>query len=177
MNQLELTATIFSVLAMSALVLSITIKNRKKSLFVQMVSCALESIAYFVSGGLTGAALSAVNAIRTLFFINREKINKVTYNFILVLFLAVIIFGCFATWSGPISLLPTVGSIFRTYALWQTNMMVVRISGMTTALTYGIYCWHYDLKVLLIGDIILLFVSLISIYKYDIMKRPKTRNK
>ena len=75
-----------------------------------------------------------------------------------------------------ISLLPTIGSIIRTYCLWQSNMKLVRISGITTGILYGLYYSYYQSWFIVAGDIILLFTSIISIYKYDIKKKEKVNN-
>ena len=77
---------IFSILAVLALIISICIKERKKSLFVQSLSCLLESIYDFVITAYTGAVLSLINFIRTFIFMNKNKINKIVYIIILFFF-------------------------------------------------------------------------------------------
>ncbi len=166
---------IFSILAFIALVLSICIKDRKKSLFIQSLNCLFEAIYSFIINAFTGAFLSIVNFIRTFIFIQSEKINKKIYLLILVLFESIIITNCIFTWNGLISILPTIGSIIRTYCLWQSNMKLVRISGITTGILYGLYYSYYQSWFIVMGDIILLVTSMISIYKNDI-RRSKNIN-
>lgn len=162
---------IFSILAFIALVLSICIKDRKESLFIQSLNCLFEAIYSFIINAFTGAILSIVNFIRTFIFIQSERINKRIYLLILVLFEGIIITNCIFTWSGLISMLPTIGSIIRTYCLWQSNMKLVRISGITTGILYGLYYSYYQSWFIVMGDIILLLTSVISIYKNDIRRR------
>lgn len=162
---------IFSILAFVAVCVSICIKDRKKSLSVQALNCFFEAIYDFIINAFTGAVLSIINLIRTFIFIKKEKINKTIYLLILVLFEGIIIINCFFTWNGYISLLPTVGSIIRTYCLWQSNMKLVRISGITTGILYGLYYTYYKSWFLVLGDIILLIVGIISVYKNDIKKK------
>lgn len=64
---------IFSVLAFAALIISICIKNRKKSLFVQSLNCLFEAIYDFIISAYTGAILSIINFIRTFIFINKKN--------------------------------------------------------------------------------------------------------
>ncbi len=165
---------IFSILAFIALVLSIGIKNRKKSLGVQSLNCLFEAIYSFIIEAFTGAFLSIVNFIRTFIFMHGEKISKKTYILILILFEGIIVVNCIYTWNGFISLLPTIGSIIRTYCLWQTNMKLVRISGITSGVLYGLYYAYYQSWFIVMGDIILVATSIISIYRYD--KRKKKIN-
>ena len=167
---------IFSILAFMALILSICIKDRKKSLGVQSLNCLFEAIYSFIINAFTGAFLSIINFIRTYIFMQSEKIKRNIYVFILIMFESIIVLNCIYTWNGIISLLPTIGSIIRTYCLWQSNMKLVRISGITTGILYGLYYSYYQSWFIVAGDIILLFTSIISIYKYDIKKKEKVNN-
>ena len=164
---------IFSIVAFLALFISICIKDRKKSLCVQSLNCLFESIYDFIINAYTGAILSIVNLIRTLFFINKDKFNKIFYIWLLFIFEIVIIINCIFTYQGYISLIPTIGSMIRAYCLWQTNMKLVRFSGLTTGILYGIYYVYYHSWFLVMGDILLFIISLISIYNYDIKKDNK----
>lgn len=159
---------IFSILAFLALVISICIKERKKSLCVQSLNCLFEAVYDFIISAYTGAVLSIINFIRTFIFINKNKINKKIYLFILIFFEGIIIINCLVTWNGLISLLPTIGSIIRTYCLWQSNMRLVRISGITTGIFYGTYYIFYQSWFMVLGDLILLVVGIYAVYKNDL---------
>ena len=135
---------IFSVLAFIALIASVCIKERKKSLIVQSLNCIFEAIYCFIITAYTGAILSIINALRTIPFLNKEKFNKIIYLIILLLFEGIIIVNCIFTWEGYISLLPTVGSMIRTYCLWESNMKLVRFSGVIIGLTYGSYYLYHN---------------------------------
>ncbi len=85
---------IFSILAFVALIISICIKERKKSLVVQSINCLLEAIYNFIISAYTGAVLSVINFIRTFLFINKGKFNKIIYLVILFVFEGGIIINC-----------------------------------------------------------------------------------
>lgn len=166
---------IFSVLAFIAVIVSICIKDRKKSLCVQSLNCIFEAIYGFVISAFTGAVLSIINLIRTCLFINKDKFNKKIYVFILVLFESLIVVNCIFTWGGLISLLPTIGSMIRAYCLWQSNMKYVRISGITTGILYGSYYIYYEGWFMVLGYLILLIIGIWQVYKNDI-KIPIKKN-
>lgn len=168
---------IFSVLAFIALVISICIKNRKISLRVQSLNCIFEALYAYTIGAFTGAFLGLFNFIRSSIFIYSEKINKKLYVFLLFIFEAVIIANCIYTWNGAISIFPSVGSIIRTYCLWQKDMKKVRISGVTTAIFYGIYYIYYQSLFLVLGYFVLLLVSMFSIYENDMKSKVKLEKK
>ncbi len=88
---------IFSILAFIALILSICIKNRKKSLCVQALNCFFEAIYGFFINAFTGAFLSIINFIRTFIFIQSEKISRKIYVLILIIFEGIIIINCIYT--------------------------------------------------------------------------------
>ena len=164
---------IFSILALLALCVSIVIKDRKTSLYVQSLNCLFEAIYDFIISAFTGAILSIINLIRTFIFINKNRFNKVVYLIILFLFEGIIIVNCYFSWSGWISLLPTIGSIIRTYCLWQSNMKLVRISGVTTGIFYGSYYVYYQSWFMVVGDFILLITAVMALLKNDIRRNIK----
>ena len=63
---------VFSILALLAVCISICIKDRKKSLYVQSLNCFFETIYDFLISAFTGAILSIINLIRTFIFINKN---------------------------------------------------------------------------------------------------------
>lgn len=164
---------IFSVLTFVTLIISVCIKERKKSLVVQSISCLFEAIYDFIIHAYTGAILSIINFIRTFLFINKSKFNKKIYLLILLFFESIIIINCILTWNGCISLLPTIGSVIRTYCLWQSNMKLVRISGITTGLFYGSYYIYYNSWFMVLGDFILLVTGIYALWQNDIRRENK----
>lgn len=164
---------IFSILAFVAVCTSICIKDRKKSLYVQSLNCFFEAIYDFIINAYTGAVLSIINLIRTFIFIGKDKINKIMYVIVLVIFEGIIITNCIFTWNGYISLLPTIGSMIRSYCLWQSNMKLVRISGITTGIFYGLYYIYYKSWFLVLGYAILLIVGMVTVYRNDISNKGK----
>jgi hypothetical protein len=159
---------IFSILAFIAVCVSICIKDRKKSLCVQSLNCFFESIYDFIIKAYTGAILSIINLIRTFIFIEKNKINKTLYLIILFAFETIIIMNCIFTWNGLISLLPTIGSMIRSYCLWQSDMKLVRISGVTTGILYGSYYIYYHSWFMVLGFTILFITSIFSLIQNDI---------
>ena len=164
---------IFSVLAFITLIISICIKDRKRSLCVQSLNCLFEAIYNFIISAFTGAFLSIINLIRSFLFINKKKFSKRVYLIMLIIFESIIIINCLYTWQGIISLLPTIGSIIRTYCLWQSNMKLVRISGITTGLLYGSYYIYYSSLFIVLGDVFLLVTGIYVLLKNDIKRRRK----
>ena len=89
------------------------------------------------------------------------------------MFESIIIVNCILTWGGLISLLPTIGSLIRNYCLWQSNMKLVRISGITTGILYGSYYIYYNSWFMVLGDLILLIIGIYAVWKNDIKNNSK----
>lgn len=162
---------IFSVLALLALIIGVCVKSRTKSLVVQSFNCLFEAIYDFIISAYTGAFLSIINLIRSILFINKEKFGRIVYIGILVLFESIILINCVLTYQGFISLLPTMGSMIRSFCLWQSNMTIMRVSGVTTGIFYGAYYIYYHSSFMIIGEAILLLVSFYAIYINDIKRK------
>ena len=79
--------------------------------------------------------------------------------------------NCYFSWTGWVSLLPTIGSMIRSYCLWQSNMKLVRISGITTGILYGSYYIYYYSWFMVLGDLILLLTGIYTLYKNDIRRK------
>ena len=91
---------ILSILAFIALILSICIKDRKKSLGVQSLNCLFEAMYSFTINAFTGAFLSIINFIRTFIFMQSVKIKRNIYVFILIMFESIIVLNCIYTWNN-----------------------------------------------------------------------------
>ena len=167
---------IFSILAFITLFISICIKDRKKSLKVQSANCLFESLYALYIEAYTASVLGIINFIRSSLFMRKDKFSKNFYLSLLFIFESVIIVNCIATWEGMICLLPTIGSIVRTYALWQSNMKYVRLSGMVSGALFGIYYIYYNSWFMVIGYILLFIISFYNVLKVDIKKIPNDKN-
>lgn len=70
--------------------------------------------------------------------------------------------------------MPTIGSVIRTYCLWQTNMKLVIISAITTGLLYGSYYIYYHSWFMVLGDAILLITGIYALLKNDIIRKENS---
>ncbi len=55
-------------------------------------------------------------------------------------------------------------------------MKLVRISGITTGVLYGLYYSYYKSWFIVMGDIILFVTSIISIYRNDLQTKEGEKN-
>ena len=161
---------IFSLLAFASLFVSICIKDRNNSLKVQSINCLFESLYAFSIHAYTAAFLGFINFIRSYLFRKKETFKYPLYLFLLILFESVVIINCIITWESIISLLPTSGSIIRTYCLWQSNMKYVRISSIISSILFGMYYIYYLSWSMVVGYFLLFIISLYNVCKLDLAR-------
>lgn len=82
---------ILSILAFIALILSICIKDREKSLGVQSLNCLFEAMYSFTINAFTGAFLSIINFIRLIYLCKVKKLKE-TYMYLYLLCLKALLF-------------------------------------------------------------------------------------
>ena len=158
--------TIVSIGVLILIIASICVKRRKLSIFIQGSSCALQLIYDLLIGAFTAAVTELVDVVRSALFIHKEKFSKTIYLVMLIAFELFIVGNCVATWAGPISLLPTIGAMIRTYAAWQPRMGLIRIAGVITGALYVPYFIYYNSPAMAIGYAILLLVGMYEVIKH-----------
>ena len=166
-------ALVLSVVVFATLIISISVRSRRQSLKIQSAGCLLEALYSFTIGALTGAFINVINFIRSGLFVRRDEFGRFSYLLILVFFDLVILGNCLLTWAGPVSLLPTIGSLVRTYCLWQSDMRLIRVSGITTGLSYGAYYAIYGGWLMVMGYTLLLVAGVYEITSKDVLRRRK----
>lgn len=159
---------LFGIATFVALVLSLCVKSRRSSLYIQAISCLLEAIYDFLISAVTGGVLNIFNFIRSFFFAERKRFGRKFYVGLLMLFELIVVVNCILTWRGFVSLLPTIGSLIRTYCLWQSSMTLIRFSGVTTGLTYSAYYAIYGGWPLMIGYLLVLVVGFVEFFGKDV---------
>ena len=164
---------VLSVVVFATLIISISVRSRRQSLKIQSAGCLLEALYSFTIGALTGAFINVINFIRSGLFVRRDEFGRFSYLLILVFFDLVILGNCLLTWVGPVSLLPTIGSLVRTYCLWQSDMRLIRVSGITIGLSYGAYYAICGGWLMVMGYALLLVAGVYEIVSKDVLCRRK----
>ena len=164
---------LLSVAASVLLVLSVLVKDRIRSLTAQSLSCLLNSLYDFTIAAYTSAVLQLSNFIRTFLFMKRDKFGKRAYLAVLIVFECIVVVNCFFTWAGFISLLPTTASVVRTYCLWQTDMKLIRISGIVSGFLFSVYYLFYRSWFLIMGYGFLFAAGVYAFVRNDVLKSSK----
>lgn len=145
-------------------------KNRKKVLMFDMIECTLYATHYFLLGGLTGGIANIVGVGRSATFMFKGK-NKFTSGpYLPIMFLFFYALNAAFTWSGPITLFPTIGSMVLCLAIWQHNTRLIRRYSLLSNLFWLIYAFSIGAYVAVATNIILMISTTSAIIKLDVLK-------
>lgn len=160
-------AQLFGIIGLIILILSFQKNNKEELLKYQVFSSLFFSIQYFCLNAISGCLMNAMTLVRNIIF-KRFK-DKVPIIYLIIVVVLMIILSIFS-YNGVISLLPTIGVILYSIAIWQDNLTITRIVEIIGCLLFIIY----NIKVVAISGLITTVIEMISaivgIYRFDIKK-------
>lgn len=165
-------ATILGLLAVVLFVFSYQLKKRSSIIVFNAASRVLYVVQYLLLGALEGALLDVIAFFVSVLCCGRDK-GFVKKHFALTVILAnVAIIGIgMLTYKNIFSLLPILGVVFETLALWlkqERNIRIVSLLGAPFWLTYNVLNQAYGSA---IGNVIVLVSISTAIIRYDICKK------
>lgn len=147
------------------LALSYYKKDRKKILFLQILSYIMFVIHYYLLGGITGSICNLLGLIGFLiiYFLEDKYKNKLEF-FVFPVVISIIVVSLF-TFKDLYSIFPIFASISVLISFLEKDVHVIRLIGVFSAvcwLVYAIYCKSY---VAIIFEVLLLSSTFVSVLK------------
>lgn len=118
--------------------LSFQFAKRKYILLSQMTASLLFSLQLFMVGAITGGCLDMISFVRTLIFMNNQK-KWASSKLWLVGFILIMISTGILTWENAWSILPIIGSILSTVALWMKKGKHIRMISLLVGPCWLVY--------------------------------------
>lgn len=118
--------------------LSFQFANRKYILLSQTTASLLFSLQLFMVGAVTGGCLDLISFVRSLIFLNNQK-KWASSKLWLVGFVVVMIVTGIFTWENAWSILPVIGSILSTVALWMKDGKHIRMISLLVGPCWLVY--------------------------------------
>ena len=134
-----LIAQIIGFCAMAMTMTSFQQKNRKKLMFFQLICTGLWSLHFFVLGNMTGGVVNAIQTFRCVIFYYKETQKWAQSKFWLGLFLVASAVAGALTWENLLSILPILGMVFSTVALWMPKPKQIRMMTIPVSLSWLVY--------------------------------------
>ena len=163
--------TVYSIIAQTVGILGASLnigsyqcKKNKSLIFVQLIGSTCFVINYLMLGALTGCFMNTVGSLRNLIFLGGTKSRKW---WVLAILCLLLVSGMVITWGGLLSLLPFLGMLSVTLAMYTDNGKIIRICQLFISSP----CWLiYNFASGTIGGVIcevfIIVSTVISIIRY-----------
>ena len=135
---MDIAAQIVGVAGIVFSLFSFQFAKRKHIMLFQMLASLLFSTQLFMVGAITGGCLDLISFVRTLIFSNNEKNWAISKNWLFGFIVLMLVTGFF-TWKDGWSILPIIGSILSTIALWMTKEKYMRLISLTVGPCWLVY--------------------------------------
>ena len=135
-------AQIIGFCAMATAIISFQQKKRKNIMIFQLICTALWSLHFFVLGNMPGCALNGIMTLRCVIYYFKETQKWAQHKVWLVLFLVAGLAAGILTWESEWSILPLLGTVISTVALWLPNPKYIRLMTIPVAVVWFVYNAH-----------------------------------
>lgn len=147
--------------------LSFQQKQRKWVMIFQMTASAMFCIQLFMVGAITGGCVDSISFIRTAVFSQNDKKWASSQAWLWIFIFAMVATGIL-TWQGWLSLLPIVGSILSTVALWMKNPRNIRIISLFVGPCWLIYNIIHGAYTGAVNEALAMISIIIGILRHDV---------
>lgn len=135
-------AQIIGFCAMATAIISFQQKKRTHIMIFQLICTGLWSLHFFVLGNMPGCALNGIMTVRCVIYYFKETQKWAQHKIWLVLFLIAGITAGALTWDSLWSILPLIGTIISTVALWLSKPKHIRLLTIPVAVVWFVYNVH-----------------------------------
>ncbi len=135
---MKIAAQIVGIMGIALSLLSFQFSKRKSIMLAQMLANLLFALQLFMVGAITGGCLDLISFVRTLIFSNNTKPWAKSRWWLFAFILLMIAAGIF-TWKDGWSILPMIGSVLSTLALWMKKEQTIRLISLGVGPCWLVY--------------------------------------
>lgn len=170
----KIMAQIVGLIGIVCSLLSFQQKERKQVLRFQMTASALFCIQLFMVGAVTGGCIDSISFVRTVVFSQNDKKWASAPVWLGVFILAMIGIGIL-TWQDGWSVLPIIGSVLSTVALWMKKSKHIRAISLFVGPCWLIYNLIHGAYTGALNEVLAMGSIIIGIFRHDVnRKKPFT---
>lgn len=169
-------AQIVGIIGIVFSLLSFQFKQRKHIMLMQMVASLLFSSQLFLVGAFTGGCLDMISFIRTLIFSNNSK-KWASSPIWLYFFLIVMIATGILTWQNEWSILPIMGSMLSTLALWMKKEKHIRLISLLVGPCWIVYNIVSGAYTGALNEVLAMTSIVIGLVRHDLRKNETEAQK
>lgn len=170
MDVITLLAQLVGGIGVALLIAAFQVNNRSAILKIQIANCLVWALYYLLVGAFTGAGMVIIAAIRCWAF---ERYRQ--HEWLLQFFIVVYAVTTLLTWEGITSILPFIGIILASVAMWQKTPQSIRLISLTPTAFWLPYNFTSGSYMGMIGDIVTFSSVTIGIIRFDLLPRLRRR--
>ncbi len=163
---------IVGILGLVCSLLSFQMKKRKRIMAFQMTASLLFSTQLFLLGAVTGGCLDLISFFRTIVFSQNGK-KWASSRWWLYAFIVIMIFAGVFTWKNAWDILPIVGSVLSTIALWMKSEKRIRVISLGVGPCWLIYNLVKGAWSGAINEVLAMTSIVIGLLRYDMRNRSE----
>lgn len=163
---IEIFAQIVGTVGLVASLLSFQQKKRRNIMLFQMSASLMFSTQLFMLGAITGGCLDMISFVRTLIFANNGK-KWASSRWWLVFFIVVMIGTGILTWDNAWSILPMIGAILSTLALWMKNETHIRLISLLVGPCWLVYNLIHGAYTGALNEVLAMTSIVIGLLRFD----------
>lgn len=163
-------------LVLSAFSFFIYFGKTRRSILAAKLTCDIGfCIQQLMIGAPTGALLDVIAAFREVIFYHRQTKRWASHRFWLYLFAVLMGLSPIFTWTGPVSLLPAVGSVIAVFSFYSIKPYHIRLLGFLATIPWLLYAIITTNMGLTISGFIQVFSIVLGLYR-DYREMKATRH-
>lgn len=168
---MALLAQLVGIVGIGLLIATFQANSRSMILKIQIVSCLAWSLYYLLMGAYTGAGMVFVGAVRTYVY-ERFRDHEWIFEVSIVVYALITLL----TWKDWTSILPFMGILTASVAMWQKSPQQIRIISLTPTSFWLPYNYSSGSHMGMIGDVVTLSSVIFGILRYDVLPQMRRRN-
>ena len=155
MNVIYIISQIFVIIQYIFIITTYQVKTKKQIIIFNTLSAISAIISFLCLKAYSGCMMSCVSIFRNLLFFDMKEKDKIKLIIVLTILLILTIF----TYNGPLSLMPSIGTLLYTLSVWQNDTKIYKKYGIFIELSWLLYFIYINS----IFGIILEGISFISV--------------
>ena len=167
---MNIAAQIVGLIGIICSLLSFQQKERKNVMLLQTTASGAFCVQLFMVGAITGGCLDSISFFRSLVFSQRHK-KWASSPIWLCIFIAAMTAVGIMTWQDTSSILPIIGSLLSTLALWMKKPKHIRIISLFVGPCWLIYNLIHGAYTGALNEVLAMASIIIGLIRHDLKEK------
>lgn len=158
---MNITAQIVGLVALACSVAVFQSNDRKKMLYIQLLTAVLFAVHYGLLGAWAGVAMNLINSLRSVIFVRTR--NRIW----LYVVISAFVLASIVTWESAYSSLPLIGMLSGTIAFWMGSSSKIRYIALLSPPVWFAYNLLVGSYIGLFAEVFIFTSIIVGIKRFD----------